>query len=108
MLAGSRGSDRSTASPRNTCVPGVHANAGAGSKAMTTSAIATGAAIAIAWERQPVGPRLTLYAETLALTPDCLAQVAKLRFHHVGNCVARRVERVSELLADGPHRHTVP
>lgn len=108
MLAGSSGSERSTASPRKTCVPGVHANAGAGNIAMATRAIATGPAIAIAWGRQPVGPRLTLYAEALALTPNCLAQVAKLRLHHIGNRLARRVERVSELFADGLHRHTVP
>ncbi len=34
-------SDRSTASPRKTCVPGVHANAGVGINATIASAIAT-------------------------------------------------------------------
>jgi len=71
-------------------------------------AIATGKAIAIAWVRQPGGPRLTLYAETLTLTPDCLPQIAKLGFHSIGNSLARRVHGIAELFADGFHWHAVP
>jgi len=108
MEAGRSVSDRSTASPRKTCVPGVHASAGVGINAMMASAIATEQAIAIARERQPVGPRLTLYAETFALPSDCLAQIAKLGFNNVSNLLARGIERVAELLADGVNRDALP
>ena len=89
-------------------MPGVHANAGVGINATIASAIATEQAIAIARVRQPVGPRVTLYAETFALPSDCLAQIAKLGFHNVSNLLARGIERVTELLADGVHWNAVP
>ena len=89
-------------------MPGVHANAGVGINATIASAIATGQPIAIARVRQPDGLRLTLYAETLTLPPDCLAQIAKLGFHDVSNRLARGIESVAKLFTDGVHWDAVP
>lgn len=108
MPAGSRGSDRSTASPRKTCVPGVHANAGVGNNATTTRAIAMAPATGNAALRQPDGPRVTLYAEPLALASDGFAQISKLRLHHVGHRLARCFHCVSNLLANRVDGNAIP
>src|SRR5688572_9769883 len=107
-LCGSNASERSTASPRNTWVPGVHANAGDGNTAIATTAIAAAITRGIAAVRTPVGPRVTLYAEPFALTTNGLPQIAQLRLDDVGHCFPRRVDRVANFLANCIDGNAIP
>src|SRR4051812_14902924 len=76
---GSTASDRMTASPRNTCVPGVHACATAGAR--TSTSIATPAHAPTRRALHVV--RLALDAKTLALPPNGTAKVLELRLDRV-------------------------
>jgi hypothetical protein len=58
--------------------------------------------------RSPVGLRLTLDAESLTLTTECLPEIAQLVFDHIGNCLTRRIQRVSDLAAHRVDRHAIP
>src|SRR3954469_21894400 len=95
MLGGSSVIERMTASPRKTCVPGVHAQACEGS-----SAIASTAAITVKTPRFVIpSPSLLSSraergtctfsdAELLPLASQCLAHRPQLRLHHVFHGVA--------------------
>src|SRR5215207_9241093 len=106
--AGNSGNERSTASPRKTCVPGVHANAGDGNSAMATMATRAATTRVIAVARTPRGPDVTLYAEAFALTTDRFAEIAELRFHDVGDRLTSGIECVADLLAHRVYRHAIP
>lgn len=69
-------------------MPGVHANAERGDSAIATNAIATVPNTQNIVERQPVGPRVTLYAEPLALPAYRLAKVPQLGLHDVRDLLA--------------------
>src|SRR5918993_791439 len=108
MLAGSIASERRTASPRKTCVPGGHANAGDGKRGMATMAITAATTRGIAAGRAPIGLRVTLYAEALALTTDGFAEIAQLGLDDVRDGLTRGVERIADFFADRIHRYAIP
>src|SRR5579862_8555642 len=81
MAAGNRPTDRMTASPRNTWVPGVHAYAAAGVRATTTTAMTTTSATylnANAGSAEPLPERFKLpihgTVDRLASRLDVLSQ----------------------------------
>src|SRR5262245_59297483 len=89
----STASERMAASPRNTCVPGVHACATAGVSTRIASATRTSGAARAARRR-------CLDAKTLALAPHGATQVAELVCHGVIDCVACLPHIVRNMLAD--------
>src|SRR4051812_16709087 len=86
---------RSTASPRRTCVPGVHAHAASGSSVSNTTA-PTSARTAV------------LEAELLALPPDRPAQVVELGLDEIIDGLARGLEIVAHFFLDLVARDAVP
>ncbi len=93
------------ASPRKMCVPGVHANAVEGVRAIATAAIANAAR-----KYDPgrtTGPVATSDADALALTADCLSKIVELVFDYVVDCIAGRVHIVANLLRDVIHGDAV-
>jgi hypothetical protein len=58
--------------------------------------------------RQPVGPRVTLYAETFTLPPDRFAKILELRLDDVCHGFARSMDGVADLLTHRVDRHTIP
>src|SRR5688572_8535097 len=90
MLPGSSVAARNTASPRKTCVPGVHAHAVSGSNIRSANA------------------PMMLNAKLLALPANGLAEAAELAVHEVVDRIAGGVEVVVQMLFDLLTRHTIP
>src|SRR4051812_31164099 len=85
---GSIGSDRRTASPRYTCVPGVHAYAARGSRTRSRSTVTARPARRSAADRPRHGIA-RLDAQPAALPANRLAQVAKLVLYEAVDPIAR-------------------
>ena len=102
MCDGRSESDCMIASPRKMCVPGVHASAVEGVRAIAT------AATSIAARKKEPGPRergpvATSDADALALTADCLSKIVELVFDNVVDCIACCVHVIANLLSDVIH-----
>src|SRR3954470_2439183 len=83
IVGGRTASERMTASPRKTCVPGVHACATAGATIRTRTATRAPAPM-----RRALHARLASDTKTLALPPNRSAEVLELRLDHVVDCRA--------------------
>src|SRR5689334_3642825 len=88
-------SERITASPRNTCVPGVHACAIAGVMASTNTA----SAVTRRTVRAPCARGGRLDAKTLALAPNGTPQILELRLDRVVDRILRATEVVGDVVA---------
>src|SRR5689334_20845158 len=94
-----------TASPRKTCVPGVHACATDGARTNTHKpSSATRAAVR---HRERRGRR-RLDAKALALAPNGTAQILELRLHRVVDGVTRAPDVVAHAIADLVARNRLP
>src|SRR5512143_4337371 len=102
--AGSNTSERMTASPRKTCVPGVQACARLG--VIATAMIAT----MRHWTTRPKAgvPRLASDAKALPLPPNRSAQILELRLHHVVDRLASAAHVVGHAIVDLLVRDRVP
>src|ERR1041385_4258000 len=96
MPGGRNCSDRMTASPRKTCVPGVHACATAG--ATTTRTAASQRLLGTRRARRPRrARRAMLHSKPLALSPDGTAEVLELRLDGVVDRLARGADVVGDV-----------
>src|SRR5688572_3859406 len=102
---GSCGSDRSTASPRYTCVPGVQAYAVSGSRTTSSRAATTRPARRIAG--RPIQPDRRSDAQAPALAANRFAKVAKLVLNESIDAVARLADRLAHLALDALGRDLV-
>src|SRR5215831_4402628 len=103
-LGGSSCRERITASPRNTCVPGVQACATAG--ASTTNTTANQRQVGTRTGRPPPGRRAGRRRsdpKTFALPPNRPAQVLELGFDGLVDRLARAADVVGNVPAKLPH-----
>src|SRR5262249_47555715 len=109
MPAGSSASECITASPRNTCVPGVHACATPGVSATATRATSTNA-VAFHTHRRRDGRAAIrcLDPKTLSLAAYRALEIVQLGLDDVVDRVARPAEIVGDVLADLPAGNRVP
>src|SRR4051812_4866002 len=106
MLDGSRARDLMTASPRNMCVPGVHACATAG---VSSSASRTAAEIRPADTARVCARDMCrdLDPDALALAANSFAEIVKLVLHDIVDCIARRVDVLAHLLDHVVYRYPI-
>src|SRR3954471_21372449 len=109
IATGSRSSDRITASPRKTCVPGVHAYAADGSSTSAAPASSTMTATARArgnrcsrCASRPLDP------QPLALSSQGTTEIAQLGLDHVINRFLRLAEVVPHVIANLVARNALP
>src|SRR5215831_1583065 len=109
MPGGSSASDCITASPRNTCVPGVHAWATPGVIATATRATSTSDVAFHAHRRRDGRAAIRcLDPKTLSLAANCALEIVELGLDYVVDRVACPAEIVGHVLADLPAGNRVP
>src|SRR5690348_16882982 len=102
MAPGNKSSERMTASPRNTCVPGVQAYAAVGSRTSTAAARTS---------INPIEPRRVvavcarvggrgLDAESLPLSTQGATQVVQLLLDHIIDGLLRLSQVVADVIAN--------
>src|SRR5690349_9693154 len=104
MLGGRNWSERITASPRKTCVPGVQAWATAG--ATTTKAAASQTHVGTRRARRDGRARGTLHPKTLPLSPNRPAQVFQLRLNGIVDRLARAAGVVGHVSPQAANHRT--
>src|SRR4051812_6012995 len=112
IATGSRSSDRITASPRKTCVPGVHAYAADGSS--TSAAAASSTMTARSRGRGNRCSRCSRCAsrpldpQPLPLSPQGTTEIAQLGLDHVIDRLLRLAEVVPHVIANLVARNALP
>src|SRR3954466_7143630 len=109
IATGSRSSDRITASPRKTCVPGVHAYAADGSN--TSAAPASSTMTARSRGRANRCSRFAsrpLDPQPLPLSPQGTTEIAQLGLDHVIDRLLRLAEVVLHVIANLVARNALP
>ena len=108
-IAGGRlASERSTASPRNMCVPGAHAYASDGNSAMARNATAHHTAIRRNRDAEGCAMAVPLDPHALSLAPDGLPKVRQFVSHRIVDGFARRSKIVSYLFRYLLARDAIP
>lgn len=107
MCDGSSESDCMIASPRKMCVPGVHASAVEGVRAIATTAIRNAAKSREPGRSGMRDPVTASNADALSLTANSLSEIVQLVFDNVVNCVPGSVNIFPNLLGDVVQRDPV-